>query len=96
LKKTTNLKTFPSKVVLSFTNDNIDLSDWTDAESQSQYTNAPGGTLWAEEWEDETEETDFSVQLKYYLLFTIEHELICVFRQELEKVKVQNSQKMQT
>jgi 26 proteasome complex subunit DSS1 len=49
----------------------LTFSDWTDAESQSQYTKAAGGetaTLWAEEWEDETEETDFSVQLKYYLL----------------------------
>jgi len=46
----------------------LTFSDWTDAESQSQYTKAAGGetaTLWAEEWEDETEETDFSVQLKY-------------------------------
>ena len=91
------MKTFPSKVVPS-TIDSIDVSDWTDAESQSQYTKAAGGetaTLWAEEWEDETEETDFSVQLKY-LPLTIEYELICVFRQELEKVKVQNGQKMQT
>ena len=65
------MKTFPSKVTSLLQNDNIDVSDWTDAESQSQYTKAAGGetaTLWAEEWEDETEETDFSVQLKYYQL----------------------------
>jgi hypothetical protein len=43
--------------------------DWTEAESQSQYTKSASGDaeqpLWAEEWEDETEETEFSIQLKY-------------------------------
>ena len=42
--------------------------DWTEAESQSQYTKPVGGEtaqpLWSEEWEDDTEETDFAVQLK--------------------------------
>lgn len=80
-----NLKTSPSKVnspnrqgLTCF------FVDWTDAESQSQYTKAAGGEaaqpLWAEEWEDETEETDFSVQLKYEYPSSIsEAELICVF-----------------
>lgn len=64
-----NLKISLSKVnapLLSWKN--TEWIDWTDAESQSQYTKAAGGEsaqpLWAEEWEDETEETDFSVQLK--------------------------------
>jgi len=43
--------------------------DWTEAESQSQYTKPVGGEtaqpLWSEEWEDDTEETDFAVQLRY-------------------------------
>lgn len=43
--------------------------DWTEAESQSHYTKSASGDaeqpLWAEEWEDETEETEFSIQLKY-------------------------------
>jgi len=46
-----------------------DVLDWTEAESQSQYTKPVGGEtaqpLWSEEWEDETEETDFAMQLKY-------------------------------
>jgi 26 proteasome complex subunit DSS1 len=43
-------------------------ADWTEAESQSQYTKPIGGEaaqpLWAEEWEDDTEETDFAIQLR--------------------------------
>jgi hypothetical protein len=49
--------------------------------------------LWSEEWEDETEETDFAVQLKYSFQPSLMR-LIC--RAELDKVKEQNSQKMQT
>ena len=70
LEEDDEFEDFPVEGTSLFINDNIDISDWTDAESQSQYTKAAGGetaTLWAEEWEDETEETDFSVQLKYYL-----------------------------
>ena len=44
-------------------------TDWTEAESQSQYTKPIGGEaaqpLWSEEWEDDTEETDFAIQLRY-------------------------------
>ena len=42
--------------------------DWNEAESQSQYTKPIGGEaaqpLWSEEWEDDTEETDFAIQLR--------------------------------
>jgi 26 proteasome complex subunit DSS1 len=48
---------------------NCSNSDWGEDESQSQYTKPVGEEtaqpLWAEEWEDDTEETDFAVQLKY-------------------------------
>jgi len=67
--------------------------DWNEEESQkSQYMKETAQPLWAEEWEDETEETDFAVQLKYFQDFVVE----LIIRQELEKVKNQNSQKMQT
>ena len=68
LEEDDEFEDFPVEGTSLLQNDNIDVSDWTDAESQSQYTKAAGGetaTLWAEEWEDETEETDFSEQLKY-------------------------------
>jgi hypothetical protein len=49
--------------------------------------------LWAEEWEDDTEETDFAIQLRYVVQLGWK----AYFREELEKVKEQNSgQKMQT
>jgi hypothetical protein len=67
--------------------------DWNEEESQkSQYMKETAQPLWAEEWEDEPEETEFAVQLKYF--HVVHSEL--TNREELEKVKNQNSQKMQT
>jgi len=63
-----NLKISPLKVHFVVVRPKLTRIDWTEAESQSQYMKQTAGDnaqpLWAEEWEDETEETDFAVQLK--------------------------------
>lgn len=69
LEEDDEFEDFPVEGVRSLLSLNSDLLDWTEAESQSQYTKPAGEEtaqpLWAEEWEDETEETDFAIQLKY-------------------------------